>query len=46
MVSPEHVLDWASTIVARVAKLNVKHHKTELDGFHGSILDALCKPYF
>ena len=46
MISPEHVLDWASTIAARVAKLNVEHHKMELDGFYDSFLAALCKPYF
>lgn len=46
MVSPKHFLDWASTIAARVAKLSVEHNKIELDGLYGSILDALCKPYF
>ena len=46
MVSPKHVLDWASTIPARVAKLNVEYHKIQLDDLYGSILDALCKPYF
>ncbi len=46
MVSPKHVLDWASTIAARVAKLNVEHHRIELDDPYGPILDALCRPYF
>lgn len=46
MVSAEYVLDWASTIAARVAKLSVQHHKIELDDLYAPILDALCKPYF
>ena len=46
MVSARHVLDWASTIAARVAKLSVEHHKFELDDLYSRILNALCKPYF
>ncbi len=46
MVSADHVLDWASTIAARVAKLNVEHHKIKLDELYDGILEALCKPYF
>lgn len=46
MVSAEHVVDWASTIAARVAKLNVEHHKIKLDHLYNGILESLCKPYF
>ena len=46
MVSAKHVLDWASTIVARVARLNIEHNRIELDDLYGRILDVLCKPYF
>jgi len=46
MVSADHVVDWASTIAARVTKLNVEHHKITLDELYSGILDALCKSYF
>jgi hypothetical protein len=46
MVSANRVVDWASTIAARVTKLNVEHHKIKLDELYDGILEALCKPYF
>ena len=45
MVSPKHVLDWASTIAARVARLNVQCNQIDLGDLYGPILDALCKGY-
>ena len=44
--SRKHVLDWASTIAVRVARLSVQHNRIELDEFNGRILEELCKPYF
>jgi len=45
-VASEHLLGWASTIVARIARLNVQHNKIELTEPHKDILDKLSKPYF
>jgi hypothetical protein len=45
-VSREHILDWASTIAARVAQLSVRHNDLKISDFHAKILAALCKPYF
>ena len=46
MVSGEHVVHWAATVAARVAKLSVEHHEIELDDFYGPILDELARPCF
>lgn len=46
MFAGEHVVDWASTIAARVAKLNVDHHSLVISEIHSAILSVLCKPYF
>jgi len=46
MVSREHILDWASTIAARVARLSVNRNCIVLDELHEQILAALCRPYF
>ncbi|WP_286764269.1 DUF5677 domain-containing protein [Rhodopirellula sp. UBA1907] len=46
MLAGEHVVDWASTIAARVAKLNVDHHNLRISEIYTSILSVLCKPYF
>lgn len=45
-VSREHILQWASTIAARVARLSVRRNGIVLDDFHGRILATLCRPYF
>ena len=44
-VSPEYVLHLASTIAARVARLNVDYNRINLGDFYGPILDALCRGY-
>lgn len=44
--SREHILGWASTIAARVARLSVEHNRIVLDDVHGQMLAALCRPYF
>ena len=46
VVSPQHVVDWASTVAARVAKLTVEYHGIELDEPFDCFLDELSKPYF
>lgn len=44
--SPEHVLDWASTVAARVAQLSVLHNNLELEDLYKKMLDQLCKSHF
>lgn len=46
LVSSDHLLSWASTVVARVARLNVLHNNIELAKLHKDILNELNKPYF
>jgi len=46
VVSRKHVLDWASTVAARVAQLSVDHVGVKLNGLQEKCLAALCKPYF
>lgn len=45
MVSSEYVLHWASMVAARVARLNVNHHKIDLGESYRSVLNALCEPF-
>jgi len=45
-VSREHILDWASTVAARIAQLSVTHNDIKISDFHKQILASLCKPYF
>ena len=45
VISREHILDWASTIAARIARLSVEHNRIVLDELHEQILAALCRPY-
>ena len=42
MIRPQHVLTLASKIAARVAQLNVRHNRIDLDKFYGPIMDELC----
>lgn len=42
MVSPEYVLFHASTLVARVAKMNVEYNQLAI-GDDGLLIDELCK---
>jgi len=44
--SRPHILSWASTIAARVARLSVEHNHIQLDDCDERILSALCRPYF
>ena len=46
LVSREYILDWASTVAARVASLSVEHNRIRLDDFYARLLAALNKPYF
>jgi hypothetical protein len=45
-ISAKYVSHWASTIAARVARLSVQYNTIELDDFHSTLLERLCKPYF
>jgi hypothetical protein len=42
-VTAENVLIFASTIAAKVARLNVDHNKTVLTLLHQKLLDVLCQ---
>ncbi|QDV40634.1 hypothetical protein Enr13x_04410 [Stieleria neptunia] len=46
LVSSDHLLHWASTIVGRIANFCVKHNHIVLDNVDQQILDVLSKPYF
>jgi hypothetical protein len=43
-ISPEYITAWASTIAARVAKLNVDYNKIKLNDQNSQILAQLSKP--
>ncbi|MFL6545082.1 MAG: DUF5677 domain-containing protein [Candidatus Udaeobacter sp.] len=43
-ISAEHVLNMASTIVAKTARLGVVHNAIKLGEIHQQILDLLCSP--
>jgi hypothetical protein len=44
-VSAEYVLHWASTIAARVARLNVQYNRIDLGEFRTGLLERLCRDY-
>lgn len=46
LVRRKYILDWASTVAARVASLSVEHNRIGLDEFYSRLLAALCRPYF
>lgn len=46
VVSREHIVDWASTIAARVARLNIEHNRIQLNELHTQILAVLSQSLF
>jgi hypothetical protein len=44
--SPDYVMHWASTITARVARVNVEYNGINLDEFNSMVLQKLCTAYF
>lgn len=46
VVGWQNILDWASTIAARVAGLSVDYNNIVLDEFQSKLLTTLRRPYF